>query len=158
MANVDIIKLSQQYKPKYDELIKYIAEYWEYLTYEELLVEIQRDFKLELTKGNLETIRISANLPRKVDVSASKRKSQKVEIPEQLARAIFLEYWDMRLFLTIEERDKDKELREAIWEENSAKRDIEKFGKVFTVEDDEIGRVGIEKLNEERIKNRRRED
>ena len=148
MANVDIIKLSQQNKPKYDELIKYIAEYWEYLTYEELLVEIQRDFKLELTKGNLETIRISANLPRKVDVSASKRKSQKVEIPEQLARAIFLEYWDMRLFLTIEERDKDKELREAIWEENSAKRDIEKFGKVFTVEDDEIGRVGIEKLNE----------
>ena len=108
MANVDIIKLSQQNKPKYDELIKYIAEYWEYLTYEELLVEIQRDFKLELTKGNLETIRISANLPRKVDVSASKRKSQKVEIPEQLARAIFLEYWDMRLFLTIEERDKEQ--------------------------------------------------
>ena len=45
MANVDIIKLSQQNKPKYGELIKYIAEYWEYLTYEELLVEIQRDFK-----------------------------------------------------------------------------------------------------------------
>ena len=67
MANIDIIKLSQQNKPKYDELIKYIAEYWEYLTYEELLVEIQRDFKLELTKGNLETIRISANLPKQVD-------------------------------------------------------------------------------------------
>lgn len=158
MANVDIIKLSQQNKSKYDELISYITEYWEYLTYEELLVEIQRDFRMELTKGNLETIRISANLPRKVDVSASKRKSQKVEIPEQLARAIFLEYWDMRVFLTIEERDKARELREFIREENSAKREIEKFGKVFTVEDDEIGRVGIEKLNEERIKKRRRED
>jgi long-subunit acyl-CoA synthetase (AMP-forming) len=36
MANVDIIKLSQQNKSKYDELIKYISEYWEYLTYEEL--------------------------------------------------------------------------------------------------------------------------
>jgi hypothetical protein len=64
----------------------------------------------------------------------------------------------MRVFLTIEERDKAKELREVIREENSAKREIEKFGKVFTVEDDEIGRVGIEKLNEERIKKRRRED
>lgn len=157
MANTDIIKLSQQNKSKYDELINYIAEYWEYLTYEELLVEIQRDFRLELTKGNLETIRISANLPKKVEVSASKRKYQKVEIPEQLARAIFLEYWDMRAFLTIEERDKARELREVIREENFAKREIEKFGKVFTVEDDEIGRVGIEKLNEERIKKRRRE-
>ena len=158
MANVDIIKLSQQNKSKYDELISYISEYWEYLTYEELLVEIQRDFRMELTKGNLETIRISANLPRKVDVSASKRKSQKVEIPEQLARAIFLEYWDMRMFITIEERDKARELNEALRKENSDKRDIEKFGKVFTVEDDEIGRIGIEKLNEARIKNRRRED
>ena len=158
MASVDIIKMSQQNKSKYDELIKYISEYWEYLTYEELLVEIQRDFKLELTKGNLETIRISANLPRKIDVSASKRKSQKVEIPEQLARAIFLEYWDMRMFITIEERDKARELDDALRKENSDKRDIEKFGKVFTVEDDEIGRVGIEKLNEARIKNRRRED
>ena len=158
MASVDIIKMSQQNKSKYDELIKYISEYWEYLTYEELLVEIQRDFKLELTKGNLETIRISANLPRKVDVSASKRKSQKVEIPEQLARAIFLEYWDMRMFITIEERDKARELNEALRKENSDKRDIEKFGKVFTVEDDEIGRSGVEKLNEARIKSRRRED
>ena len=158
MASVDIIKMSQQNKSKYDELIRYISEYWEYLTYEELLVEIQRDFKLELTKGNLETIRISANLPRKVDVSASKRKSQKVEIPEQLARAIFLEYWDMRMFITIEERDKARDLNEALRKENSDKRDIEKFGKVFTVEDDEIGRVGIEKLNEARIKSRRRED
>ena len=158
MTSIDIIKMSQQNKPKYDEMIKYISEYWEYLTYEELLVEIQRDFKLELTKGNLETIRISANLPRKVDVSASKRKSQKVEIPEQLARAIFLEYWDMRMFITIEERDKARDLNEALRKENSDKRDIEKFGKVFTVEDDEIGRIGIEKLNEARIKNRRREE
>lgn len=158
MASVDIIKMSQQNKSKYDELIKYISEYWEYLTYEELLVEIQRDFKLELTKGNLETIRISANLPRKVDVSASKRKSQKVEIPEQLARAIFLEYWDMRMFITIEERDKARDLNEALRKENSDKRDIEKFGKVFTVEDDEVGRIGIEKLNEARIKNRRRDE
>jgi hypothetical protein len=158
MANFDIIKLSQQNKLKYNELINYISGYWEFLTYDELLIEIQRDFKMEITKSNLETIRISANLPRKIDVSASKRKSQRVEIPEQLARAIFLEYWDMRVFLTIDERDKAKELREVIREENFAKREIEKFGKIFTVEDDEIGRVGIEKLNEERIKKRRRED
>lgn len=151
----DLLRLKNN-EVKYKEFQDFIKEYWEDLTYEELIIELARWFGVTLTRESINTLRDSMGLSPKSEIKASKRKTFKVEIPEKIARAVFLEHWDMKSFMKVEEQSEMYRLRKEEIERNQDKREIENFGRVFRVEPHERGRAGLEFLNGERIKRRRR--
>lgn len=158
MANVDIITLSKNDKTKYEKVISFIEKYWEYLTIEELMTELKIKFDVSATKNSIDTIRTSRNLPNKNLVSASRRKLYMVEIPQKLARAIFLKHWDMRNFKTVEEAQADYKQLQENYLNNVDSKDMQKFGRTFglTEEEKETGQNIQDKINAERIAQRRK--
>lgn len=155
MAIDDIITLSTKNPTKYAQVIKFIKEYWEQLTIDELMLEVHLRYNVKLTRGNLDTLKTSKELKSKSSISASKRKRLKVEIPEKLARTIFLQHWDMRSYETVEEvtaRNKDF-VKER--DNNLISREIEKYGRHFVITEEELEGSTLDIMNEKRIKNRR---
>lgn len=131
MIPLEITKLSRDNKDKYDKLMAFIQKWWSLLTLEELIVEIKRVFILQVTKENLETFRLSLGLNPKGLVEASKRKFAVVQFPEKLARAVFLEFYDMDSFLTVEEQKRLDESYIAEKTQERHTREMEKYGRTW---------------------------
>lgn len=131
MNPMEITKLSTENRDKYDKLMSFIEKWWEILTIDEFLWEIKRIFILDLTKENLETFRKARELSPKGAVDASKRKSVLMEVPPKLARAVFLENYDMDSFLTVQEQKEadEKYIAEKIRERHED--EMIKYGKTW---------------------------
>lgn len=138
MDNKAIINLSTTDKVKYDSLMSFIDKYWGVMKIDELILEIKRVFNLEITRGNLDTFRKARGLSPKGAVEASRRKTIKVEIPEKLARAIFVDNWDMKHFVSIEEGRKRLEMIANDPAEGLCNHEIQKYGRTFEVTEEEF--------------------
>ena len=133
---MEITKLRDD-KEKYESLMTFIETWWETLTIEEMISEIIRIFNLKVSKENLETFRLSRGLDKKGRGDASRRKGKILEINERLARAVFLEFYDMNSFLTVDEQALVDKKRADEAHSSRDERDMEKYGRVFRSRDEQ---------------------
>ena len=95
----------------YQSLSNFLVKYWESLTLDDIIMEIHLRYNLKMSKENLQTIRTGLGLVAKGKISASKRNNISIQIPERLARGIFINFYNMKENIPLEDlREKDAEM------------------------------------------------